>query len=112
MCSASSIFRKNGTIYLINKGYAFENGRTRDYGHPFLAIYNENDGSRMFFRSFEEKKLTLNDVDVQGDTVNLLFYNKIAQFSVSADSLLAERTFDTQKTGYLYNFANENIYFQ
>lgn len=109
-CSASTILRKEGNIYLINKGYAYENGRFRNYGQPFIAIFDEKDGTQVFFKNFEEKKLLLNDVDIQGDTLNLLFYNKFAQLSIKNNTMLTEKSFDTKKTGYLYNFVNESLF--
>ena len=112
MCSASDIFRDKGFVYLINKGYAYENGKMRDYGHPFVAVYKENDGSQVFFRNFDEKKLMLNDVFIQNDTINLLFHNKFVQLSQKNNTILAEKTFNTEITGYLYRFANSKTYLQ
>ncbi len=110
--SSSVISRKNGFVYLMNKGYAYENGQMRNYGHPFAAIYNVSDGTQHFFKSFDDKKRILNDMEVQGDTISLLFSDKIAQYSISGDSLIAEKTFDSSATGYLYSFANTKTYYQ
>lgn len=112
MCSASDIFRDKGFVYLINKGFAYENGKMRDYGCPFVAVYNENDGSQLLLRNFDEKKLMLNDVLIQNDTINLLFHNKFVQLSQNNNTILAEKIFNTEITGYLYRFANTKAYLQ
>lgn len=112
LCSASAVYRKNGNIYLINKGIAYENGNMREYGRPFVAVFNEMDGAQVYFRSFDEKKLILNDFEVQGDTINLLFHNKIVQLSLKTDTVLSEKSFDLKNSGYLYSFANDKTFFQ
>ncbi|MHB9055247.1 MAG: hypothetical protein ACYC2P_03710 [Paludibacteraceae bacterium] len=110
--SASLIFRENGNIYLMNKGYAYENGKMREYGRPFIGVYNEDTGKQVLFHVFDEKKLTLNDILIKNDTISLLFHNKLVQLSQSGDTVLAEKIFDTAKTGYLYGFANDKTYLQ
>lgn len=108
--SASKIFRNNGKVYLMNRGYAFENGKMRNYGTPFIAIYDVQTGAQVFQTVFDEKNAVLNDFYVQNITLNVLLHNKIIQYSLKNNILIAEKTIDTQKFGYLFGFGNDVIY--
>lgn len=110
--SASEILKENGTIVLVNKGHAYENGRFREYGTPCLSQYDENDGSLIFSLNFDEKKIVLNDVEIIGDTLTMLFSDRIRQFSMADSQLISEKIFDTSDTGYLYNIVNKDIFLQ
>lgn len=108
--SASKIFRNNGKVYLMNRGYAFENGKMRNYGTPFIAIYDVQTGAQVFQTVFDEKNAVLNNFYVQNITLNVLLHNKIIQYSLKNNILIAEKTIDTQKFGYLFGFGNDVIY--
>lgn len=110
--SSSKIFKKNGTVIYLNKGHAYENGRFRQYGTPYFCQFDENDGSLIFNLYFDAKKLILNDVKIAGDTITVLFSDRIQQFSMSDKQLIHEKIFDTSKTGHLYNIVNKDIYLQ
>jgi len=57
--SSSTLFYTKDTIYMINMGEAKYNGRTSDYGKPYLAAYDKKTGNQLFMNNILQGSLLL-----------------------------------------------------
>lgn len=108
--SKSSVFLKDSTVYMINRGYAFYNGGFSMIGDPYFAAFNLNDGSQQYLNLILEKKEFIRNFQVINDTLFLVFENKIATYSLADGSLLTEKIIGLEKGEQLDAFVESGIY--
>lgn len=109
-CSQSQIIHTNKYIYLYNKGALYDRNKLRIFGTPFLAVFNEHDGSTVYYDYFKDKNLILNHLRINNDTTSLLFNNKFMQISLKNKSILLEKQFDSDINGQPLLFVNDKIF--
>jgi len=112
LASKSDIFIKNDMVYMINKGYAFRNSRQIYYGKPFIASLNHQDGKLNFMNIISDDNVKIEDFRIDGDTLLLLFKNKIAKYSAETGGAISEGYFDMKKDEELIYFVSEHEYLQ
>jgi|GEM_PF-7100827 len=94
MTSRSSIFIDEDTIYLINYGFAFFNGKLDKCGKPFIASYNKHTGVQNFATSIDETSY-FNDyaVNLENNTLYLLYDNALALYALDEGTFTMKRNF-------------------
>ncbi|MDR2927947.1 MAG: hypothetical protein LBV41_07095 [Cytophagaceae bacterium] len=107
----SSIFAKADTLYMINHGYAFMNGRQICFGVPFFAAFDRNSGWRLFYHPFDGyKKNPVLDFKIENNSVLLVFKDRIMKRSLTDGSLLLEKLIDNAEFGELQFMAANRVY--
>lgn len=79
--SHSNITTDSVNIYLINDGEALYNGRNHIYGKPYFAVYNKQTGAEQYLSVMDLDKNPLIQFINGEDSVDLIFKDRIVQFS-------------------------------
>ena len=107
--SHSSLFKKDSILYMINYGYAKNNGRKIAYGKPFLKAYSANTGNLIY--SIMPEGESILEYKINGDKIIFLYDNGISQYSLIDGSFVSNRKFDTKSFGNITAFVGDNIYY-
>lgn len=97
--SKSVLFKRDSTVYLINMGIAYYNGRKVEYGKPFLAAFEAKSGESKYINFLGDDKISVNDFQLSGDTVMLVFNDEISKYQLSDGSLIREKIMDPETYG-------------
>jgi len=108
--SNSSLFIKDSLLYMINKGYAFNENSQINYGIPFFAAFNKHTGNQVFHTALSNSKNLIKNFSIQNDNVNLIFKDRILKYSLVNGEKIAEQTFEIETTGELTDFADKQTY--
>ncbi|HMQ05994.1 MAG TPA: PQQ-binding-like beta-propeller repeat protein [Saprospiraceae bacterium] len=105
MASKSNIFLEDNMVFMVNLGYAYKGISRIFYGKPFFAAFNREDGSMVHFNYLDVKKDAIQDAILSGDTLALVFDEKIVCFSKSDGKFLLEKEFSKEEVlGKLLGF--------
>lgn len=108
--SKSSIYIKDSNIYIVNKGFAYMGYRKLDFGIPFIAAFNKINGERKFMSTIHTKKDPINAYKIIGDTISLVFKNKILNYSLENGAYLSNIEFKEEEFGSLRYFIGKQVY--
>ena len=109
--SSSTLFYTKDTIYMINMGEAKYNGRTSDYGKPYLAAYDKKTGNQLFMNIKNEDKNPIVEYVLTKDSLEIYYRKGAAKYSLITGYSTNEISFDEKKTGYLkYSAGRSSIY--
>ncbi|NOU47075.1 MAG: PQQ-like beta-propeller repeat protein [Bacteroidales bacterium] len=112
MASKSSIFAKDGFIYMINEGAAVMGYGTVDYGTPFIAAFDKITGEQLFLTLISDKKDQINGFKINNDTAILLFNDRISTYSLMDGTNLAQIPVNTDETGVILDFIGKQVYLE
>lgn len=110
LTSKSSIFIKDSLLYMINKGYAYWGNKRIDFGAPFIAAYNKENGEPYFFTSIDEKKNPILDFKLVKNKLVLIFKDKITINSLDNGAELFSKPFIVDELGELRFFIGDRLY--
>jgi outer membrane protein assembly factor BamB len=110
MGGKSNIFVKDGSLYMINYGYAFMEGKLVSYGKPFIASFNKNTGNQSYLNTIGYKNEILKAYHIKEDTLLLLSKNRIFKYSLKSGFELWETRYKTDSLGELTQFASADMY--
>ena len=110
LASKSSIFMKNSSIYMINKGHAFMGYRHLDFGTPFIAAFDKETGKRKFFSIINTKKDPILGFQIHYDTIYIVFKERISKYSIIDGTQIYKKTYNTEETGELMYFVGNHVY--
>lgn len=108
--SNSIIFIKDSVLYLLNKGTAFMEDRKINYGKPFLAAYNKNNGNYLFNTTLKNQEFDFVDFSTRKDTIILLSEKNASNYSLKTGKRIDFRFYDVEKTGKFTGFVGSQIY--
>lgn len=109
--SKSKIFTKSDTVYMVNYGYAFMRQRRLDYGIPFIAAFNKNNGEQFFLAEVGDKHTQILNFYWQPDGVFTLIYKgKIGKYSMGNGNLILNKSIDSSVNGELNNSLGVSVY--
>ena len=109
--SSSTLFYKKDTIYMINFGEAKYNGKTVDYGKPYLGAYDKKTGNRLFMNIRTESKNPILEYLLSKDSVELYFRKGVGKYSLRNGYSTKDISFDEKETGNLsYEVSHSIIY--
>jgi outer membrane protein assembly factor BamB len=109
--STSSIFAKADTLFMINYGYAFMGNRQINFGTPFFAAFNKENGEQVFFHTFDNnRKNPILDFKIENNHVWLIFKDKVMKCSLLDGFMIFETLINSNNFGELRLFADNRIY--
>ncbi|MCD4695222.1 MAG: hypothetical protein K8S16_03190 [Bacteroidales bacterium] len=106
----SAIFIKDDLVYMVNEGYAFMGTRQLEFGTPFIAAFNQQTGKQIFFSIIKTKKNPILGFQIHGDTILLIFKERVTEYSMANGIKLFEIFFDTETYGELNQFVGNHVY--
>jgi hypothetical protein len=108
--SKSSIFLKDSIIYLVNYGYAFMGYRQLDFGTPYLAAFNKNNGKQIFISTINGRKDQISGFKICNDDILLVFKDRVSKYSLTDGTLKSEKSFPKDSVGELRYFVGGGVY--
>jgi len=108
--STSSIFIKNGMLYLLNKGYSEINYVQKNFGKPFLAAFSMDKGDQEFYHLLDDQR-QVNGYHVSDSSVTVLSRNAISEYSLK-DGRMLRKNFINENIGELRYFIGEQVFIQ
>ncbi len=79
----SKIFIRDSVLYIVGFGYGFWDNHAVATGVPYFAAFNKNTGKKLFFNSISEKEKAVVGFTVSGNSVTVVFNQRIARYRVS-----------------------------
>ncbi|MBN8670300.1 MAG: PQQ-binding-like beta-propeller repeat protein [Chitinophagales bacterium] len=108
--SKSAIFLMGDNIFFINKGYGIHNGKPLWRGENFIALYNKQNGTKAYSKSFEATENSLSYL-LSGDTMLVHGGNYLHKINCSTGATIAKRATDSNTATYT-TFANPDKYYE
>jgi len=109
----SFIWYHNDLVCMVNSGSAYMGPYRIATGSPFLAAYDAETGDEVFKTYIEsERRNFIRGFDVDGDTILMVFRDRIARYSVTDGELLHERETGELGNGDLMNFIGSQVFRQ
>lgn len=106
----SHLFVENDKLYMLSYGYGLrEGGSRKKYGRPFIACYDLNNGTELFFNQLSMKKDIVEDALRTKDALYMLFDDGMAYQTLS-DSVVNIVPWDTQQYGKLQAMLPDTMY--
>ncbi len=108
--SKSDIFIADSLVYVLNKGYAFKEGKMVFFGQPFFAAFQLNNGEQVFMNDLSDKKEAITDYLTGDEMVICLWRDKISGYSMHDGFLNVECTLDPKVHGKLKSFTTDEFF--
>ena len=106
--SKSFLFANNSRVFMLNYGYASMDFRPINYGTPFFAAYDKENGEQIFFSTINVTRNPILDFKViENELLLLLFKDRIIKYS---GAQIVEKTIDNNELGELIGFINSRVY--
>ncbi|MDP4269281.1 MAG: PQQ-binding-like beta-propeller repeat protein [Bacteroidota bacterium] len=99
----STLFVNDKQLFLLNRGYAFEEGNRTDLGLAFLAGYDKESGKQVYFSTMEKSEMVIDHV-FHNDEITLLDSRKIFSYDMKSGKRLSEHTFSLNKNEVALRF--------
>lgn len=117
--SQSYIWEDELSIYMLNTGYARRNYTTVSIGKAFVAAFEKETGEEIYKTYLSEDDEYVAGFKESGNSVLLLFENRIAQFKLSEGEITSVKETDSLEKGSLAGFIGyqafrkdgENVYY-
>jgi hypothetical protein len=108
--SKSSIFMEDNDIYMVNHGFAFRGNRQINYGKPFLAAFDMQNGKQKYISLLNNAKDFIIDYKKIGNDIYLLFQHKIAKYDLTTGTKIFEKDFSDETFGELQYFSENQLF--
>ena len=106
--SKSFLFANNSRVFMLNYGDASMDFRPINYGTPFFAAYDKENGEQIFFSTINVTRNPILDFKViENELLLLLFKDRIIKYS---GAQIVEKTIDNNELGELIGFINSRVY--
>jgi outer membrane protein assembly factor BamB len=107
--SKAIIFDRDDILYVLNLGYAFNQGRMVNAGKPFLAAYNIHDGTPVYFQLLKNNAPIISSRVVDG-TLYALSAGSVQKLSLTNGVIIKEQSLGGSGTDDLSFFTDLNSY--
>lgn len=104
----ATLFKRDSSLYLINKGYALFDKRTIKHGTPFIAKYERKTGKQLYLYTILFREPIL-DFFIHVDTIYVMHKSKIVSYYLPTGSTLKEKEI-TLKKDDLQDFVGNGLY--
>jgi outer membrane protein assembly factor BamB len=113
LTSKSLIFTHDTDIIMVNKGCAYMGYRQLDFGTPFIASFDINNGEQNFLKTVSRgKKEIIKGIDfIDGDLI-LVFKDHISKYSINDGESIIDQQFNIEKSGVLFYFVSDQVFVQ
>ncbi len=108
--SKSRIFMDDSLVYMVNFGYAHADFFRIHHGKPFFAAFNKDTGKSKYFNYIQVKKDPVNDFEVMGDSLYLLFSERITTYSIASGVPVNEKEFVDDPSGKFLGFVSHHVF--
>lgn len=110
LASKSSIFMKDSTVFMINKGMAFMGYRQLDFGKPFLAAFNKQSGKQIFLSFINANDDPILSYYIKNREIFLVSKSRIAKYSMQTGDLIVEKDIPVDNVGELKYFVHDQVF--
>lgn len=108
--ACSRLFIEGDKLYMVSYGYGLRDGGSqKKYGRPFIACYNLEDGTEVFFNQLSTKKDIVEDVLRTEDALYMLFDDGMAYQNLT-DSVVNIAPWDIEQYGKLSGLLSQTLY--
>ncbi len=107
---ASTLFRQDSILYLVNWAYGNMGRRTLPSGTPYIAAFNANTGTQIYLDTIAPRKTVLNAFIIDNKSVICCSKDKVISFDLTNGTKIAENNFDSNVIGELRTFAGNSVY--
>ncbi len=109
--SKSLIFIRQDTLYMVNQGYAFFDGKLIPFGVPFIAAYGRKSGLQLYLKTLE-KGVIISDFKVfnADNSIVLLTKDKLYKFNLKDGNLINDLQINNSVDDPLTYFVGNHIY--
>lgn len=108
--SNSVIVHDSTHIYMINYGHGTLGVRHVNVGRPFIACFDKEDGSTVYFNRLTKKKDQIEDAYFADDTFYMLFDDGIATKHINDTSQIEITAWDDKRYGKIRLLVKSEIY--
>ncbi len=108
--SKSLIFMNDSLIFMVNMGYAFMGYRKLDFGMPFIAAYDKENGNQKYLSTIIVKKDPILGFYILDREIYLVFKNRISKYSLEEGRLISEENILKEEFGELKYFVSNNVF--
>ncbi len=109
--SKSYLFKKNGTIHLINTGYARKSYRPVKIGSPFIAAYNSYTGKLKYMKDLENARKPIYDYACKNGRIFIIHENRLITYSMETGEFTGESELVSEDDyGHIRYFTGANVY--
>lgn len=108
--SKSAIILMGDNILFINKGYGIHNGKPLWRGENFIALYNKQNGNKIYSKGFEAKENLLSYL-LSGDTILIHGGNYLHKTDCRTGATIAKQATDNNGATHT-TFANPDKYYE
>lgn len=109
--SKSTIFTKDGKIYMVNKGFAYMGYRKLDFGTPFFAAFDQNTGKELFLNlMIDDKKGVVEDFKLDNNFIYFLFKNRIDKYNLETGLKVKTKEFNMKELGELSGILGNQVF--
>ena len=110
LTSKSFLFAKDNFVYMINTGSAFMGYSRINFGTPFIAAFNKENGDQIFSYIFNDQKNPIRHYILGEDHILLVFKDKIVKCSLFTGFPILEKSINSNEFGELIGFAGDRFY--
>ncbi len=106
---SSYVFKNRDVVCVVNRGFAYMNGRYIRFGKPFIAAYNDVTGAEIYKKQIVVGDEAVTGFDIRDNNLFLLLGNRMMKFAIETGTKLAEEYFPEKNFGELTGFAGNQI---
>lgn len=107
--SKSKIILQDSVITIINLGIAYSGYKAVQYGVPYIAKFNKNNGNQIYFNEINEFDY-INTEFINDSVLYLTSDYNISKYSNNSGKKLLKETYNNEQFGKLDFFINNDIY--
>lgn len=107
--SRSTLILQDSLLFMLNYGETEKGKETTNYGNPFVAAYNKEDGRQLFCNVVFDKDEKMKDYSLSGVSVWIANTNKLIQYTMQ-DGLPTEKVYKSTSSGNFDAFVERGVY--
>lgn len=96
---ASSIFLKDSSLYMVNRGMALTTFGPITHGEPFIASFNQRSGHPRYLKATQSEELPIWGMEIIGESLFLLNKEGMERYSLASGELEAHNQLDEELDG-------------
>lgn len=102
------IFANKGILYVINTGYAYFDGKKIQYGSPFIAAFQQENGKQIYLTNLEKGYIV--DYQAVGDKLFLLQPLRLATVDLVSGKLISRELLEVPDRVEIVAFPHTGFY--
>jgi PQQ-like domain len=107
--SKSSIFIRDSTLYMVNHGYAYFNGKEIPFGKSFIAAFDLATGKTQYLDAISGVDV-VEDIRLDSENIVLLAKDKLLKYELQSGKLITDIVIKNSKEDPLTNFVGNQVF--